>query len=44
MRAELCEVLKIDTPTAMLLGLVSALSVPVPSQQEGQPEVRVAET
>lgn len=42
-RAELCEVLKIDTPTAILLGLVSALSVPVPSQLDGQPEVRIAE-
>jgi len=42
-RAELCTVLKIDTPASILLGLVSAMSVPVPSQQEGEPEVRIAE-
>lgn len=42
-RAELCTVLKIDTPTAILLGLVSALSVPVPSQRDGEQEVRIAE-
>lgn len=42
-RAELCEVLKIETPTSILLGLVSALSVPVPSQRDGEPEVRIAE-
>lgn len=42
-RAELCTVLKIETPAAVLLGLVSALSVPVPSQEEGRPEVRIAE-
>ena len=42
-RAELCEVLKIDTPTSVLLGLVSAMSIPVPSQSDGQPEVRIAE-
>ncbi len=43
LRAELCEVLKIDTPTAILLGLVSALSIPVPAQEDGKPEVRIAE-
>lgn len=42
-RAELCEVLKVETPGSVLLGLVSALSVPVPSQEEGRPEVRIAE-
>jgi len=42
-RAELGAVLKIDTPSCILLGLVSALSIPVPSQREGEPEIRVAE-
>ena len=42
-RAELGSILKIDTPSSALLGLVSALSIPVPSQKEGEPEVRVAE-
>ncbi|MHA1164714.1 MAG: ATP-binding protein, partial [Alphaproteobacteria bacterium] len=42
-RAELGAILKIDTPSSALLGLVSALSIPVPSQKEGEPEVRVAE-
>ncbi|MDH3579011.1 MAG: ATP-binding protein, partial [Hyphomicrobiales bacterium] len=42
-RAELCTVMKIDTPSSILLGLVSAMSVPVPSQEDGQPEVRIAE-
>lgn len=42
-RAELGAVLKIDTPNCILLGLVSALSIPVPSQREGEPEIRVAE-
>lgn len=43
LRAELGAVLKIDTPACILLGLVSALSIPVPSQREGEPEIRVAE-
>lgn len=42
-RAELGAVLKIETPASILLGLVSALSIPVPSQREGEPEIRVAE-
>ena len=42
-RAELGAILKIDTPNCILLGLVSALSIPVPSQKEGEPEIRVAE-
>lgn len=42
-RAELCTVMKIDTPTSVLLGLVSAMSVPVPSQEDGQAEIRIAE-
>ncbi len=42
-RAELGTLLKIDTPKTMLLGLVSALSVPVPAQKDGEPEVRIAE-
>ncbi len=42
-RAELGAILKIDTPSSALLGLVSALSIPVPSQKEGEPEIRVAE-
>ncbi|GBE43630.1 AAA-like domain protein [bacterium BMS3Bbin10] len=42
-RAELGAILKIDTPSSVLLGIVSALSVPVPSQKEGEPEIRIAE-
>jgi DNA helicase HerA-like ATPase len=42
-RAELGAILKIDTPSSILLGLVSALSIPVPSQQEGEADIRVAE-
>jgi hypothetical protein len=42
-RAELGAILKIDTPSSVLLGLVSALSIPVPSQKEGEPDIRVAE-
>lgn len=42
-RAELGAILKIETPSSILLGLVSALSIPVPAQRGGDPEVRVAE-
>ena len=42
-RAELGAILKIDTPASILLGLVSALSIPIPSQREGESEIRVAE-
>ena len=42
-RAELGAILKVDTPSAIILGLVSALSIPVPAQRDGEPEVRVAE-
>lgn len=42
-RAELGAILKIDTPRSILLGLVSALSIPVPSQQEGEADIRIAE-
>ncbi|MDA7946371.1 MAG: DUF87 domain-containing protein [Hyphomicrobiaceae bacterium] len=42
-RAELSAILKIDTPSSIILGLVSALSIPVPAQRDGEQEVRVAE-
>ena len=42
-RAELGAILKIDTPSSIILGLVSALSIPVPAQRDGEQEVRVAE-
>ena len=42
-RAELGTLMKVQTPTSVLFGLVSALSVPVPSQKDGEPEIRVAE-
>ncbi len=42
-RAELGAILKLETPTSIILGLVSALSIPIPAQHEGEPEVRIAE-
>lgn len=42
-RAEMGTILKIETPRSALLGLISALSVPVPAQTDGQSEIRVAE-
>jgi DNA helicase HerA-like ATPase len=42
-RAELGAIMKIDTPSSVILGLVSALSIPVPSQKESVPDIRVAE-
>ena len=41
--AELGSLLKIESPASTILGLVSALSVPVPSQRDDQPEIRIAE-
>ncbi len=41
--AELGMVLTVETPRTVLLGVVSALSVPVPSQREAEAEVRIAE-
>jgi len=41
--AELGMVLTVETPRTVLLGIVSALSVPVPSQREAESEVRIAE-
>ncbi len=42
-RAELGAIMKIDTPSSIILGLVSALSIPVPSQKKSEPDIRVAE-
>ncbi len=42
-RPEMGTLLGIDTTTSIALGLVSALSVPVPAQKEGEPEVWIAE-
>lgn len=41
--AELGTLMKIETPKSIILGMVSALSVPVPSQAEGEGEIRIAE-
>ena len=41
--AELGMVLTVETPRTVLLGVVSALSVPVPSQRQNDNEVRIAE-
>ncbi len=41
--AELGMVLTIETPRTVLLGVVSGLSVPVPSQRDSESEVRIAE-
>jgi hypothetical protein len=42
-RPEMGTLLGIDTSKTIALGLVSALSVPVPAQKEGEPEVWIAE-
>jgi uncharacterized protein len=42
-RPEMGTLLAIDTNAAIVLGLVSALSVPVPAQKEDDPEVWIAE-
>ena len=41
--AELGALLKIETPNSFVLGLISALSVPVPSQDQSEPEMRIIE-
>lgn len=41
--AELGTLMKIETPKSIILGLVSAMSVPVPSQKDGDSEIRIAE-
>ena len=41
--AELGMILTVETPKTVLLGVVSALSVPVPSQHDNETEVRIAE-
>ena len=41
--AELGSLLKIETPNSFVLGLISALSVPVPSQDQSEPEMRIVE-
>ena len=42
-RPEMGTLLAIDNPGSIVLGLVSALSVPVPAQREGEPEIWIAE-
>lgn len=42
-RPEMGTLLAIDNAGAVVLGLVSALSVPVPAQREGDPEIWIAE-
>lgn len=42
-RPEMGTLLKIDTPQSTALGMVSALSVPVPVQRDGEPEIWIAE-
>ncbi len=42
-RPEMGTLLKIDTPHGVVLGLVSALSVPMPISEPGQPELRILE-
>src|SRR5690606_37416689 len=42
-RLEMGTLLKIDTPHGVVLGLVSALSVPMPISEPGQPELRILE-
>lgn len=42
-RPEMGTLLGIDTNNTTVLGLVSALSVPVPAQREGDPEIWIAE-
>ena len=41
--AEMGTLLTVETSTSTVLGLVSALSVPVPAQQPGEREIRIAE-
>ena len=43
MRPEMGTLLCIDTATTVCLAIVSALSVPVPAQREGDPELWIAE-
>ena len=42
-QAELGTLLKIETPNSFVLGITSALSVPVPSQDRNEPEMRIVE-
>ena len=42
-RPEMGTLLAIDNYSSVVLGLVSALSVPVPAQREGDPEIWIAE-
>ena len=42
-RPEMGTLLAIDTPTTCVLAIVSALSVPVPAQREGDSEIWIAE-
>ncbi len=42
-RPEMGTLLAIDTPTTVALAIVSALSVPVPAQREGDTEIWIAE-
>jgi len=42
-RPEMGTLLAIDTPTTVVLAIVSALSVPVPAQREGEAEIWIAE-
>ena len=42
-RPEMGTLLAIDTPTTCVLAIVSALSVPVPAQREGDAEIWIAE-
>ncbi|HEY7670238.1 MAG TPA: DUF87 domain-containing protein [Hyphomicrobium sp.] len=42
-RPDMGTLLAIDTPRTVVLAIVSALSVPVPAQRDGETEVRIAE-
>ena len=42
-RPDMGSLLAIDTPRTLVLAIVSALSVPVPAQRDGEAEIRIAE-
>jgi DNA helicase HerA-like ATPase len=42
-RPDMGTLLAIDTPKTVVLAIVSALSVPVPAQRDGEAEIRIAE-
>ncbi len=42
-RPDIGTLLKVDTPTSIILGLVSASSAPMPSHNSEEPELRVVE-